>query len=180
MKCTNEKMTWNTQDKNLSWYVPKANVDHTISNQWIAISTLDHSATTPSALNINIVWHWRADETFYVTYHVCIIVKYTSGTTSGCRTSSYRSWQPQSLLAWRLSLRCNTLGWRIRTVRDCSICRVWGGVCRSGEGSIFLTKNRVGGGGSLNFPITFEDGQKLFIQIWHFYNKVYGLYYVCY
>ncbi len=24
MKCTNEKMTWNTQDTNLSSYVPKA------------------------------------------------------------------------------------------------------------------------------------------------------------
>ncbi len=31
MKCTNEKMRWNTQDTNLSSYVPKANVDHTIS-----------------------------------------------------------------------------------------------------------------------------------------------------
>ncbi len=41
MKCTNEKMTSNTQDTNLSSYVPKANVDHTISG------TLDHSTTTP-------------------------------------------------------------------------------------------------------------------------------------
>ncbi len=49
MKCTNEKMTWNTQDTNLSWYVPKANVDHTISGQGTAISTLDHSATIPRA-----------------------------------------------------------------------------------------------------------------------------------
>ncbi len=31
MKCTNEKMTWNTQDMNLGSYVAKANVDHTIS-----------------------------------------------------------------------------------------------------------------------------------------------------
>ncbi len=46
MKCTNEKMTWNTQDTNLSSYVPKANVDHTISGQGTGISTLDHSATT--------------------------------------------------------------------------------------------------------------------------------------
>ncbi len=30
MKCANEKMTWNIQDTNLSWYVPKAGVDHTI------------------------------------------------------------------------------------------------------------------------------------------------------
>ncbi len=37
----NEKMTWNTQDINLSSYVPKANVDHTISGQ----GTLDHLAT---------------------------------------------------------------------------------------------------------------------------------------
>ncbi len=30
--------------------MPKANVDHTISGQGTADSTLDHSATTPSAL----------------------------------------------------------------------------------------------------------------------------------
>ncbi len=47
MKCTNEKMTWHTQDTNLSWYMAKANVDHTISGQRTVISTLDHSATTP-------------------------------------------------------------------------------------------------------------------------------------
>ncbi len=47
MKFTNEKMTWNTQDTNLSSYVLKANVDHTISGQETGISTLDHSATTP-------------------------------------------------------------------------------------------------------------------------------------
>ncbi len=45
IKCTNEKMTCNTQDINLSWYVPKANVDHTVRGQ--GTSTLDHSATTP-------------------------------------------------------------------------------------------------------------------------------------
>ncbi len=49
MKCTNQKITWNTQDTNLSWYVPKANVDHTISGQGTVISTLDHSATIPRA-----------------------------------------------------------------------------------------------------------------------------------
>ncbi len=47
MKCRNEKMTCNTQDTNLSWYVPKDNVDHTIKGQ--GTSTLDHSATTPRA-----------------------------------------------------------------------------------------------------------------------------------
>ncbi len=47
MKYTNEKMTWNTQDTKLSSYVPKANVDHTISGQGTGISTLDNSATTP-------------------------------------------------------------------------------------------------------------------------------------
>ncbi len=47
MKYTNEKMTWNTQDTNLSWYVPKANVDHTISGQGTGIHILDHSAPTP-------------------------------------------------------------------------------------------------------------------------------------
>ncbi len=45
----NEKMAWNTQDTNLSSYVPKANMDHTISCQGTGISTLDHSATTPRA-----------------------------------------------------------------------------------------------------------------------------------
>ncbi len=49
MKCIKEKMTWNTQDTNLSWYVPKADMDHTISGQGTAVSTLDHSATTPRA-----------------------------------------------------------------------------------------------------------------------------------
>ncbi len=42
MKYTNEKMTWNTQDTNLSSYVPKANVDHTISGNGTGISALDH------------------------------------------------------------------------------------------------------------------------------------------
>ncbi len=49
MKCTNEKMTSNTQDTNRSSYVPKANVDHTISGQGTGNSTVDHLATTPSA-----------------------------------------------------------------------------------------------------------------------------------
>ncbi len=53
MKCTNEKMRWNTQDTNLSWYVPKVNVDHTIRVQETAISTLHHSATTPRAEGAN-------------------------------------------------------------------------------------------------------------------------------
>ncbi len=38
---------------NLSWYVPKANMDHTISGQGTAISTLHHSATTPRAYDIS-------------------------------------------------------------------------------------------------------------------------------
>ncbi len=45
MKCTNEKMTWTTQDANLSSYVPKANVDHTIKwprNCYLHLSLLDH------------------------------------------------------------------------------------------------------------------------------------------
>ncbi len=54
-KCTNEKMTWNTQDANLSSYV--ANVDHTISGQGTGISTLDQSATTPRAL-IQLSYHF--------------------------------------------------------------------------------------------------------------------------
>ncbi len=44
-------MTWNTQDTNLSSYVPKANVDYAISGQGTGIGTLDHSATTPSTCN---------------------------------------------------------------------------------------------------------------------------------
>ncbi len=43
------KMIWNTQDTNLSNYVSKANVDHTISGQGTGISTVDHVATTPRA-----------------------------------------------------------------------------------------------------------------------------------
>ncbi len=39
---------------NLSSYVPKANVDHTISGQGTGISTLDHSATTPRAKLIQL------------------------------------------------------------------------------------------------------------------------------
>ncbi len=59
MKCTKEKMTWNTQDTNLSWYVPKTNVDHTISGLGTAISILDHSATSPRALmDSNFVNLW--------------------------------------------------------------------------------------------------------------------------
>ncbi len=34
---------------NLSWYVPKANVVYAIIGQGTAVSTLDHSATTPRA-----------------------------------------------------------------------------------------------------------------------------------
>ncbi len=39
----NKKMTWNTQDTNLSSYVSKSNVDHTIRGQGTTISTLDHT-----------------------------------------------------------------------------------------------------------------------------------------
>ncbi len=47
-KITNETMTLNIQDTNLSWYV--ANVDHTISGQGTATSTFNHSPTTPSMI----------------------------------------------------------------------------------------------------------------------------------
>ncbi len=57
MKCTNEKMTSNTQDTNLSWYVPKANVDHTINSQGTTVSTLDHSATKPRAPHQTLICH---------------------------------------------------------------------------------------------------------------------------
>ncbi len=50
----NEMYKWKDdmkhQGMNLSWYVPKDNVDHTISGQGTAVSTLDHSATTPRAI----------------------------------------------------------------------------------------------------------------------------------
>ncbi len=36
----------------MSSYMPKANVDHTISGQGTGISTLDHSATTPRANDV--------------------------------------------------------------------------------------------------------------------------------
>ncbi len=37
--------TWNTHVTNLNWYMPKANVDDTISGQETTVSTLDHSHT---------------------------------------------------------------------------------------------------------------------------------------
>ncbi len=40
---------------NLSWYVPKDNVDYTISGQGTGISTLDHLATIPRAC---ITWYY--------------------------------------------------------------------------------------------------------------------------
>ncbi len=49
MKCTDEKMAWNCQDKNCSSSVPMANVDHTISGYRTGTSTVDHLATTPRA-----------------------------------------------------------------------------------------------------------------------------------
>ncbi len=57
IKWTNEKMRWNAQDMSLSSYVSKANVDHTISGQGTATSTLEHSATTPRAEK---GWKWLA------------------------------------------------------------------------------------------------------------------------
>ncbi len=62
MKCTNNKMTWNTQDTNLSsCYVPKANVDDTLSDQGTGISILHHLATTPRA---DMLW-----KTQFWSYH---------------------------------------------------------------------------------------------------------------
>ncbi len=52
MKCMDKKMTWKTQDTNLSSYVPKANVDHNVSGQGTGMSTLYHLATTP---RVNII-----------------------------------------------------------------------------------------------------------------------------
>ncbi len=50
MKCTNEKMTCNIQDTNLSCYVPKANVDHTVRGE--GTSTVDQLANTPRAKTV--------------------------------------------------------------------------------------------------------------------------------
>ncbi len=62
MKYTNEKMTLNTVDTNLSNYVPKANVNHTISSQGTGI--LDHSDTTPRANRE----HRHTPNTVWITY----------------------------------------------------------------------------------------------------------------
>ncbi len=81
MKCTNEKMTWNTQDTNLSWYLPKANVDHTISGQGTSDSTLDHSATTPRATMFFICLgmyiyqqKFKTENGAYINLHFAVLV----------------------------------------------------------------------------------------------------------
>ncbi len=53
------------QGYNLSSYVPKANLDHTKSGQGAGISTLDHSATTPSMCMYVCM---------YIAMHVCMYV----------------------------------------------------------------------------------------------------------
>ncbi len=67
-------MAWNTQDMNLGWYIPKANVDQNISGQETAFYTLDHSGTTPrtNCMNglkikgtINGCWSVKAQEMFF-------------------------------------------------------------------------------------------------------------------
>ncbi len=45
IKC-NEMYKWKDDMKHLSWYLHKANVDHTINGQGTAVSTLDYSATS--------------------------------------------------------------------------------------------------------------------------------------
>ncbi len=70
-------MTWNTQDTYLSWYVPKANVDHTISGQGTADNTLDHSATTPSVMTYTTVWILKNNaemiKAYTINYFTCQI-----------------------------------------------------------------------------------------------------------
>ncbi len=83
MKCTNEKMTWNTQDTDLSTYVPKANVDHTISGQGTGISTLNHLATTP-----------RANSTYLDQLSPCYYLKITITRDT---LNSANSWLPYCL-----------------------------------------------------------------------------------
>ncbi len=69
-------MTWNTctQDMNLSWYVPKTNVDHTISGQGTATSTLHHLVTTPRVELADIY-----QQLLLACLHMCIwrILKYS-------------------------------------------------------------------------------------------------------
>ncbi len=58
----------NTQDTNLSWYVANANMDHTIHGQRAAVSTLDHSATTPTRKEYQNM-HWK---TFGKAWKICM------------------------------------------------------------------------------------------------------------
>ncbi len=60
-------MTLNIQDTNLSWYVPKANMDHTIRGQGTADSTLDHSASTPRTIG---VLHGLSAVALYIQYPI--------------------------------------------------------------------------------------------------------------
>ncbi len=71
-------MTWNTQDMNLRWYIPKANVDHTISGQGTAVSTLDHSATTPKFNMCTFKISWAQETVHMVPNFPCIWKTYTS------------------------------------------------------------------------------------------------------
>ncbi len=74
MKCTNEKMTWNTQDTNRSSYVPKANVDHTISGQGTGITTLDYSATTPRAKYVKQCIPYFIGLFYFILIHTLFLI----------------------------------------------------------------------------------------------------------
>ncbi len=74
LKSTNEKVTWNTQDTNLSSYVLNANVDHTITGEGTAISALKHSATTPRgswySINTDTMWCTLFHQIYITQKHV--------------------------------------------------------------------------------------------------------------
>ncbi len=88
MKYTNEKMTWNTQDTNLSWYVPKANLDHTISAQGTADSTLDHSASTPLKLFTYLQWMLILISCLHLLMAIKVHNKYNTTQLGICPTLS--------------------------------------------------------------------------------------------
>ncbi len=53
MKCTNKKMIWNTQDTNLSWYLPNVNVDHIISDLMNSLTHFNPNLWQPGTLDCN-------------------------------------------------------------------------------------------------------------------------------
>ncbi len=69
----NEMYKWKDDMKHPGYeYVPNANVDHTISGQGSAVSTLDHLATTPRAfLEIAMSIHSCLHQNWHLDYVLC-------------------------------------------------------------------------------------------------------------